>query len=66
MTRSSLCTRRMTMREIQGFVEEMYPGVVSPKLISQVTDAVIEEVPESQTRPLEPLYPVVLFDALRI
>src|SRR6185503_862126 len=39
---------------------------VSPDLISTVTDAVVEEVTAWQTRPLEPLYPVVFFDALRV
>jgi len=44
----------------------MYGVVVSPNLISQVTDAVMEEVREWQNRPLERLYSVVFFDALRI
>jgi putative transposase len=56
----------MTVREIQGYLEEMYGVLVSPDLISQVTDAVMEEVREWQNRPLERLYPVVFFDALRI
>jgi putative transposase len=58
--------RGMTVREIQGYLEEMYGVLVSPDLISQVTDAVMEEVREWQNRPLERLYPVVFFDALRI
>ena len=56
----------MTVREIQGHLEEMYGVLVSPDLISQVTDAVMEEVREWQNGPLERLYPVVFFDALRI
>lgn len=39
---------------------------MSPSLISEVTDAVFEEVAAWQTRPLEPMYPVVFFDALRV
>ena len=62
----AMYARGMTVREIQGYLEEMYGVVVSPDLISQVTDAVIEEVREWQSRPLERLYPVVFFDALRI
>ena len=62
----AMYARGMTVREIQGYLEEMYEVVVSPDLISQVTDAVMEEVREWQNRPLEPLYPVVFFDALRI
>ena len=59
----AMYARVMTVREIQGYHEEMY-GLVSPDLISQVTDAVMEEVREWQNRPLERLYPVVFFDAL--
>ena len=62
----AMYARGMTVREIQGYLEEMYGVLVSPDLISQVTDAVMEEVREWQNRPLERLYPVVFFDALRI
>ena len=62
----AMYARGMTVREIQGYLEEMYGILVSPDLISQVTDAVIEEVREWQNRPLEQLYPVVFFDALRV
>jgi len=56
----------MTVREIQGFLAEMYSVDVSPDLISRVTDEVMSEVLAWQTRPLEPMYPVVFFDALRV
>ena len=56
----------MTVREIQAFLAEMYAIEVSPDLISAVTDAVVAEVTEWQARPLERLYPVVFFDALRV
>lgn len=62
----AMYARGMTVREIQGYLEEMYAVLVSPDLISQVTDAVMEEVRDWQNRPLERLYPVVFFDALRI
>jgi putative transposase len=55
----------MTVREIQAFLAEMYAVEVSPDLISTVTDAVAE-VTAWQSRPLEPMYPVVFFDALRV
>lgn len=45
---------------------ELYGAEVSPDLISRVTDAVLDEVREWQSRPLEAIYPVVLFDALRV
>ena len=56
----------MTVREIQGFLAEMYGVEVSPDFISTVTDAVHTEVTAWQSRPLEPMYPVVFFDALRV
>ncbi|MEZ5670118.1 MAG: IS256 family transposase [Alphaproteobacteria bacterium] len=62
----SLYARGMTVREIQGHLQELYGIAVSPDLISRVTDAVLEEVREWQSRPLDPLYPVVFFDALRV
>ena len=58
--------RGMTVREIQGFMAEMYAVDVSPDLISSVTDAVMSEVTAWQARPLEAMYPVVFFDALRV
>ena len=54
------------MREIQAFLKETYAVDVSPDLISTVTDAIVAEVTAWQRRPLEPLYPVVFFDALRV
>ena len=62
----SLYARGMTVREIRGHLEELYGVEVSPDLISRVTDAVLEEVREWQNRPLDPIYPVVFFDALRV
>jgi putative transposase len=60
----SLYARGMTTREIQGHLEEMYQVEVSPALISNVTEAVIEEVKAWQSRPLDAVYPVVYLDAL--
>lgn len=54
------------MREILGFVLEQYATEVSPDFISSVTDEVMAEVTAWQARPLEPMYPVVFFDALRV
>jgi len=62
----SMYARGMTTREIQGHLEEMYKVEVSPALISQVTDDVMEEVKLWQNRPLEPLYPIVYLDALYV
>jgi len=62
----SLYARGMTVREIRGHLRELYGVEVSPDLISRVTDAVLEEVREWQNRPLDAVYPVVFFDALRV
>jgi len=62
----AMYARGMTIREIQGFLLEQYGTEVSPEFISTVTDAVMAEVTAWQARPLEPMYPVVFFDALRV
>ena len=62
----ALYARGMTVREIQGFLAEMYGVEVSPDLISTVTDGIVAEVTAWQSRPLERVYPVVFFDALRV
>ena len=62
----AMYARGMTVREIQGFLAEQYGTEVSPEFISSVTDAVMAEVTAWQSRPLEPMYPVVFFDALRV
>ncbi len=62
----SMYARGMTVREIQGHLAEMYAIEVSPEFISKVTDAVMSEVTAWQGRPLESMYPVVFFDALRV
>jgi transposase-like protein len=62
----ALYARGLSVREIQAFLTEMYAVDVSPDLISTVTDAVLGEVTAWQTRPLETMYPVVFFDALRV
>jgi putative transposase len=62
----ALYARGLPTREIQKFLREIYAIEVSPDLISEVTDAVVAEVTAWQARPLEPVYPVVFFDALRV
>jgi len=62
----AMYARGMTVREIQGFLLEQYGTEVSPEFVSSVTDAVMDEVTAWQTRPLETMYPVVFFDALRV
>jgi len=62
----ALYARGMTVREIQGYLAEAYGTEVGHDLISTVTDGVLAEVTAWQSRPLEPVYPVVFFDALRV
>src|SRR5918995_2092089 len=62
----SMYARGMSVREIQGHLRDLYGIEVSPDLVSAVTDAVLEEITEWQNRPLEALYPLVFFDALRV
>ena len=60
----SMYSRGMSTHEIQEHLEDIYGVEVSPALISTVTNAVMDEVKEWQSRPLEPLYPIVYFDAI--
>jgi putative transposase len=62
----SMYARGMSTREIQGHLEEIYGIEVSPTLISNVTEAVQDEVRAWQNRPLEPVYPIVYMDALYV
>jgi putative transposase len=62
----SMYARGMSVREIQGHLRDLYGIEASPQLISTVTDAVLEEVSRWQSRPLDPLYALVFFDALRV
>ena len=62
----SMYSRGMTTREIEGHLKEMYGVEVSPTLISNVTEAVMEEVKTWQNRPLDEVYPILYMDALRV
>ena len=60
----SLYARGMTVREIQQHLTEMYGTEVSPTLISTVTDGVMDEVKQWQSRPLDAVYPVIYLDCI--
>src|SRR4051794_1476578 len=62
----SMYARGMSTREIAGRLRDLYGIVVSPDLISAVTDAGLEEIAAWQARPLEAAYPLVFLDALRV
>jgi putative transposase len=62
----SMYARGMSTRDIQGHLQEMYQVEVSPVMISNVTDSVVEELRTWQNRPLDNIYPVVFLDALQV
>jgi len=62
----ALYARGMTTRDIRAHLREMYGVDVSADLISRVTDGVLEELAEWQSRPLDAVYPVIFIDALMI
>ena len=56
----------LTVRDSRAHLEDVYGLQVSPDLISRVTDVVLDEVQDWQGRALERMYPIVIFDALRV
>lgn len=62
----AMYARGMTTRDIQAQLEDIYGVEVSPSLVSRVTDEVLSEVKAWQNRPLDPLYPIVYLDAIRV
>ena len=62
----SMYARGMTTRDIQAHLQEIYGVEVSPTLVSQVTDAITEEITLWQNRPLEEVYPILYLDAVRV
>lgn len=62
----SMYARGMTTRDIQEHLKEIYGVEVSPTLVSQVTDAITEEITLWQNRPLEEVYPILYLDAVRV
>lgn len=62
----SMYARGMSCRDIKAHLQEIYGVEVSPDLISTVTDGVLDEVRTWQTRPLDPIYPILYLDALQV
>jgi len=62
----SMYARGMTRREIKAHLQEIYGVEVSPDLISTVTDSVLDEVRQWQSRPLDAIYPILYLDALQV
>ena len=62
----SLYARGMTTRDIQGHLFDLYSTEISPTLISDITDLVMDEAKAWQNRPLSQVYPIIYLDALRV
>lgn len=62
----SMYAHGMTTRDIQSHLQEMYGIEISPTLVSQVTDAIADEVKQWQNRLLDEIYPIVYLDAIRV
>ena len=60
----SMYARGMTVSEISGHLQEIYGVEVSGDFISNVTDAVIDEVEAWQNRSLDKVYPIIFLDCL--
>ncbi len=60
----SMYAKGMTTRDIQSHVQELYGVEMSPAMISNITDKVIEVATDWQSRPLHSVYPIVFFDAI--
>lgn len=62
----TLYAKGLSTREIVAAFKEMYDADVSAALISKVTDSVIDRITECQSRPLDPIYPIVYLDCIVI
>lgn len=63
---TAMYARGMTTRDIQSLLKDMYGVEVSPNLISEITDSIIQQVTEWQNRPLDPIYPIIYLDAIMV
>jgi len=59
-----LVSRGMTVRDVRSYVADLYQVEISPEQVSTITDAIIPELREWQTRPLDPIYPIMYVDAV--
>ena len=62
----SLYAKGMTTGDIQAHLAEIYDTDISRETISKITDAIVEDMTAWQNRPLDPIYAVVLIDAIVI
>lgn len=62
----SLYARGMSTRDITEHLGEVYGATVSAATISRVTDVVADEIAAWQSRPVDPVYPILYIDAIRL
>jgi len=62
----SLSAKGLTTGEVSAHLAEVYGAGVSKETISKITDRVLESMAEWQSRPLDPVYPVIFVDAIRV
>ncbi|HPI39084.1 MAG TPA: IS256 family transposase [Ignavibacteriaceae bacterium] len=60
----SMYAKGMTTRDIQSHIHEIYGLDISPTLVSNITDKILDLAKQWHNRPLEALYPIVFFDAI--
>jgi putative transposase len=60
----SLVARGLSVRDTIGHLYETYGVEISPELVSKITDAVLPELREWQSRPLDAVYPIMYLDAI--
>jgi putative transposase len=62
----SLSAKGLTTGEVSAHLAEVYGATVSKETISKITDRVLESMAEWLSRPLDPVYPVIFVDAIRV
>jgi putative transposase len=60
----AMYAKRMSQRDIEDTLREIYGSEISQGMISRITDRILPEVSEWQNRLLDSIYPVIFFDGL--
>jgi len=60
----AMYAKGISNRDIVDNLKEIYGIEVSPALISKITDKILPQIMEWQSRPLEPVYPIIFLDAI--
>jgi putative transposase len=60
----SMYAKGISTRDIEDQLRDIYGIEASPALISSITDKILPQAAESQSRPLDELYPAVFFDGI--